>query len=373
MPITDLVVKDGALIAATQGRSFWSFDGLAHVRQLSADQALASLHVFAPVPLVQFPGGHDEQEGLGRNPEGDIVVRFFVGGDPESAIEQRVAVTVKDQDGEVVFERSTDDATEAAGEPGDEANAKARESDDDDDDSGAASSGGAAGDDDDDDAKKLEVARGMNAVTVKWREKTPKILDGMVLWSGGRGGAPKLPPGEFEVTVALGDESRTVTARVLPDPRTTASTDELQARFRLASRCRDAVTRAHETIEQIRSLREQMQQVVDRAEGDAKQQLDDQRKAVDAALTAVEEALYQTKAKSNQDVLNFPIRLTDKLLNVMGALNRAEFGPTDGQRDVANQLIEAIDSQLSKVGKAREDGIAAFNAMARELAVPHVK
>ena len=30
-------------------------------------------------------------------------------------------------------------------------------------------------------------------------------------------------------------------------------------------------------------------------------------------MTAVEESLHQTKAKSGQDVLNYPIRLDDKL------------------------------------------------------------
>ena len=47
---------------------------------------------------------------------------------------------------------------------------------------------------------------------------------------------------------------------------------------------------------------------------------------------------YWLREKSSQDVLNFPIRLTDKLLNVLGGMNRAEFGPTQGQREVANAL-----------------------------------
>ncbi|MCA8975007.1 MAG: glycosyl hydrolase [Planctomycetes bacterium] len=359
VPITDLVVKDGALIAATQGRSFWSFDGLDHVRQLHADQAQRDLHLFTPVALVQYPGGDEARSGLGRNPDKNLHVRFWLGGDPEAAIEERVAVVVKDIDGKVVFERSTDAETAEAGKETDAGDGEKVGAEDDGEPKAAV-------------AQKLAVKRGMNVVEVEWKEERAKVLDGMILWSG-RGGAPKIPPGDYEITVTLGEVAQTVTAVIRPDPRTTASTEELQERYRLACRCRDTVTRAHDAIATIRSLRSQMQAVVDRSDGEAKARLEVEMKAVDAELTAVEETLYQTKAKSSQDVLNFPIRLTDKLLNVLGGMNRAEFGPTQGQREVANALMEAIDSELAKFGTAREDGVAKFNALARELAVPYVK
>ena len=334
VPVTDLVVKDDHLIAATQGRSFWSFDGLEHVRQLSADLAQRDLHVFTPISLVQYPGGDAERAGLGRNPVDKMQVRFWLGGDADAVLDQRVAIVVNGIDGEPVFERATDA---------------------------------------EDEKEKLQVTRGMNVVTVDWEEEGAKVLEGMILWSGRGNTAPDIPPGDYEVTVSLGERSQTVTAQILPDPRTEATTADLQARYRLATRCCDAVTRAHEAIETIRSVRSQMQAVVDRSEGDAKVKLEVKLKEVDAELTAVEEALYQTKAKSSQDVLNFPIRLTDKLLNVMRGMNGAPYGPTLGQRDVANGLMEGIESQLARFGKAREDGVAAFNALARELAVPYVK
>ena len=72
-------------------------------------------------------------------------------------------------------------------------------------------------------------------------------------------------------------------------------------------------------------------------------------------------------------MLNYPIRLTDKLLHVMRGMDRAEFAPTRGQREVANLLMEAIDAELARFGTMREEGVAAFNALARELAVPYVK
>ena len=45
--------------------------------------------------------------------------------------------------------------------------------------------------------------------------------------------------------------------------------------------------------------------------------------SINKKITGVEEALYQTKAKSQQDVLNYPIRLNDQ---VAGLYNYASSG-----------------------------------------------
>ena len=222
------------------------------------------------------------------------------------------------------------------------------------------------------DDEKFTVKRGLNEVIVTWKTLEPKVLDGMILWNG-RGQAPRISPGDYPVTVTLGEATQSVVARIAKDPRSTATVEDLQARFRLARDCVESVTKAHEAIEAIRSLRTQMQAVVDRTEGEAKTKLEAKRAEVAAVLTAIEETLYQTKAKSSQDVLNFPIRLTDKLLGVMSAVDRAEFGPTVGQTEVAAALMAAIAAQLGSLDAAKKDGVAAFNALAHELAVPHVK
>jgi photosystem II stability/assembly factor-like uncharacterized protein len=334
VPITDLCIKDGALIAATQGRSLWSFDGLPHLRTLNAAMAQQALVVFAPVPVVAFGGDGDKTPaGQGQNPDRDLRLRFFVGGDAEQPIGERVEVQVKDFDGVVVRTLASD----------------AKESDD-----------------------KLTIKRGMNEVRITWKSEPPKILDGMILWNG-RSRAPRPAPGDYSVRVTLGELAQSVTGTIRPDPRTTAQPDELQARFRLVRDGNALVTEAHDAIAAIRSLRTQMQTVVDRADGDGKTRLQAQQKIVDEAITAVEEALYQTRSKSSQDPLNFPIRLTDKLLGVLSSVDGAEFGPTQGQAAVAAELSAAIRAELAKLVTIRAEQVTAFNALARELVIPHVK
>jgi photosystem II stability/assembly factor-like uncharacterized protein len=359
-PITDLIVRGTSLIAATQGRAFWSFDGLDHLRGLTPELAQRPFHVFPPL-RVELGGGKDEVvAGKGRNPSKDLQVRFLLGGS-EGEPMPKVEIEVKDPDGNVVCRRST--------EPKPEAKPEAKDEGADDDKKDKKSDGD---DKDDKDVEPIAVKRGMNAVRLTWRGKDAKILDGMILWNG-RGRAPRTPPGDYTVTVKAADETQTVSATLLPDPRAAATVAELQARHRLVRDGNALVTEAHEAIASIRSLKKQMRVIVERADGDAKTRLEAAKKAVDDALTPIEEALYQTKSKSEQDPLNYPIRLTDKLLGVLGSVEGAEFGPTAAQVAVAAELSAAIRAQLDALAAKKKEQLAAFNALAHEFAIPHVK
>jgi photosystem II stability/assembly factor-like uncharacterized protein len=359
--ITDLVVAGGELVASTQGRAFWSFDGLPHMRQLHAGLAQKDLHVFTPVPVSQYPSRGRSADNVGENPATNIHVRFYLGGEEGADVEEVVSIEVKDFDGEVVYTNSTDPAGEDEPGSADEGE-KGDEADDD--------------EDEDQEAKEkepLKVSRGMNDVEITWQEEGAEILEGMILWSG-RGGAARKAPGDYSVVVTVGEESQAVVARINPDPRTSATISELQDRYRLVRDGNALVTEAHEAIERIRSLRHQMKETVDRMDdGQDVATLKEAQEAADADFTAIEEALYQTKSKSRQDPLNYPIKLTDKLLGVLSGANRAEFGPTKGQREVAAQLSSAIRGQLERFEVARGKHVQKFNKLARDLAAPHIK
>ena len=70
---------------------------------------------------------------------------------------------------------------------------------------------------------------------------------------------------------------------------------------------------------------------------------------LDKKMTAIEEALYQTKNSSNQDPLNFPIRLNDKLASVTSSASTGDFAPSAQAKAVKQELIAAIDAELSKL------------------------
>ncbi|OLC58566.1 MAG: glycosyl hydrolase, partial [Chloroflexi bacterium 13_1_40CM_4_68_4] len=69
VPIHDLVVKDGDLVVATHGRSFWILDDVTPLRQGAERVARERVHVFAPRAATRFKtnGGFPSKPKAGKN------------------------------------------------------------------------------------------------------------------------------------------------------------------------------------------------------------------------------------------------------------------------------------------------------------------
>jgi hypothetical protein len=89
-------------------------------------------------------------------------------------------------------------------------------------------------------------------------------------------------------------------------------------------------------------------------------------------MTAAEEAMHQTKAKSSQDVLNFPIRLNNKLAQLAGNVAAGDHGPTEQAIAVKKELFAAADAELEKLHEAFKKDLPQFNQMLRQLNVPAI-
>jgi hypothetical protein len=94
--------------------------------------------------------------------------------------------------------------------------------------------------------------------------------------------------------------------------------------------------------------------------------------ALSTKLTKIEEALYQTKNKSSQDPLNFPIRLNNKLSNLTGVVDAADAAPPDQAYTVYDDIAGQIDVQLGMLKAALATDLTAFNTMVRDQSVPAV-
>ncbi len=94
--------------------------------------------------------------------------------------------------------------------------------------------------------------------------------------------------------------------------------------------------------------------------------------ALNKNLTAIEETLYQTKNQSNQDPLNYPIRLNNKLAALGGVVGSAEAAPTAQSYAVYDELVTQIDAQLQKLAQIMRTDVPAFNQLVRDQNIPAV-
>ena len=81
----------------------------------------------------------------------------------------------------------------------------------------------------------------------------------------------------------------------------------------------------------------------------------------------IEKALYQTQNRSNQDPLNFPIRLTNKLAHLNSLVSLDDFPPTAQDIAVKEELSAEIHTQLEAFNKLVDEEMTAFNKAFNEL------
>jgi photosystem II stability/assembly factor-like uncharacterized protein len=352
VPITDLAIKNDDLIVATQGRSFWVLDDLTVLHQLRTKHALDVLHVYKPRPAYRMSGGGTDTppKTAGQNPPTGAVVYFHLHKAPTK--ETPLSVEVLDRDRKVIRRFSMHDAGKGPGEGGKAPAAPAKK--------------GRGGDQSD----ELKATAGMNRFVWDLRYPRPEDFPGMVLWGGLT--APRAVPGKYWVHIRVGDAEQTVELEVLPDPRTTATVKDMQEQFDFVADVGAKLTDAHRAIKKLRDVREQLQAIIKRL--DAKKHADAIKSArgILDTMTAAEETLYQTRAKAPQDVLNYPIRLNNKLSSLAGNAAAGDQRPTDQAVQLKQQLFAAVDAELSRLRQVFTEELPRFNDALRRLEVPAV-
>jgi hypothetical protein len=91
-----------------------------------------------------------------------------------------------------------------------------------------------------------------------------------------------------------------------------------------------------------------------------------------AKLTIAEEVLYQTKMKSGQDPLNYPIRLNNRIAALIGTVSGSNFAPTDSSRDVFAKLSSLLKNELTLIQSLYSKDLAEVNKLFVAKGLPTV-
>ena len=364
VPVTDLAVKEGDLVAATQGRGYWILDDLNLLRQLAAAEAAGNeaLELYVPEPTYRLSGGRRDDPGLrGTNPPAGVVFHFWVdeglmaedsgeGGDADDPAEDseetektfEATLEIRDAEGELVrcFTRKP-----AEGGGGD-----------------AVHHG--------DDPRQLEIAAGMNRFEWDLRHPSAEGFPGLVLWNRRLTG-PRAIPGTYTANLTIGESTASASFEVLADPRSSASQDDYRAQRDFLQSVGAKLTETHRALRRLRSAKEQLKGLEGRL-GDEHDAVRESSKTLRETLEAHEKVLYQTRNQSAQDPLNFPIRLNDKLSGLLGLAGFGDKAPTAAMMAVRDELVAAIDVELAAIEKALGEDLAAVEALVREHGVPAI-
>jgi hypothetical protein len=98
----------------------------------------------------------------------------------------------------------------------------------------------------------------------------------------------------------------------------------------------------------------------------------DKVKSIQDQMKTIEETLYQTKNRSGQDPLNFPIRLNNKLAHLNSLAGTGNFRPTDQMVQFREEITAEIDRHLASLDKVFKEEIPALNALIKAKAMDAV-
>ena len=166
----------------------------------------------------------------------------------------------------------------------------------------------------------------------------------MIIWSARPQRGPKAPPGQYQIRLRIGDYAKTFPFTIKMNPNLKGITEtDLQEQFDLAMKIRNKTTAANQAVIDIRRIRKELQENSKKGKS----------KEVDIASTVekmnnIEEALYQVRNQSNQDPLNFPIKLNNRLASLRRSIENGDARPTDGAYKVFEELSKELAGYLAE-------------------------
>ncbi|MBT3326927.1 MAG: glycosyl hydrolase, partial [Gemmatimonadales bacterium] len=109
------------------------------------------------------------------------------------------------------------------------------------------------------------------------------------------------------------------------------------------------------------------QQLDDRLEESDDRDLASAGERLTTSTSEVEANVYQVRNRSGQDPLNFPIKVNNRLANLLSMVERGDGAPNDGMRDVFRIMVDELDGYSTRLNEIWQTDLAAVNDELRRL------
>jgi len=329
VPITDLTIKNDNLIAATQGRSFWLIDDITPLHQLNETISKSDAHLFKPMPSYRMNGGQAGRRGQpkneGINHPGGVMIHFYL----KDTVKAVASLEIMEKSGTLIKKFATKPDKKANEEP-------------------------------------LKIKPDMNRFIWNMRYADAEGFDGLIMWAGSLTG-PKAIPGTYKARLTVNGKVSETEFEIIKDPRTSGTISDVKDQFDFSIAVRDKLSETHKAIKKIRTAREQINRVTEPMKGkEDMKEVTELAKSILDDMKKVEEALYQTKNRSGQDPLNYPVRLNNKLAALGGEVDGGDYKPTNQVKEVHKEIVDQIDVQLNQLNKIMTNQVPRFNELVKQ-------
>ena len=324
VPITDLIVRHGDLIAATQGRSFWILDDLGPIRQYeSRDPAVL---LYQPEDAYRVGGGSemdgnngDGQSDLsGVNAPTGVVIYYHL---PELEDSVALELTILDAQGNTVQGFTSEKDPDYRSYPGSPAP-----------------------------DPRLSRKAGLNRFV--WNMRYPTLQDAPEAYIEGSYRGHKAIPGTYRAILSVNTQTDSTTFQILANPEIEVDAALYQQQHKVLLAIAGTVNDMHQTVNDLGDLKKQLEGVTARLNGNKSYtELVQQGKEIINEITAWDGEIIQRKSQSYDDVINFPNKLSAEYLFLRGQI--------DDQIPIVTQPVlerlQELDAQWKQLKKQAAD------------------
>lgn len=343
VPVTDLMVKHGDLIAATAGRSFWVLDDLEPFRSYGIDSNRIFLlpvedtwQVTGGSPLNQSgsnASGTDLKTGV--NPASGVVIYYQL----PRVTTDTVRLTIRDAKGQVIrtfFNKATPNFFSYDGGPPAE--------------------------------PTLSSDKGLNRFVWDMRHISRPGVPAVYIEGSYRG--HKVSPGKYSLELSVAGQSVVTELSIRENPHATVAPEVHEAYQKMLGQLSGTFTFMVQTVNTMRDYRDQLQKIMDQIQ--AKKlptELTNEIASLTQDMDRWDENMVQRKSKAYDDVDNFENKMTG---NYLFLVNQAESdipAVTKAVQDEQKRLDAAWSEALNEALQISQQKLPALNKKLLEAGV----
>jgi photosystem II stability/assembly factor-like uncharacterized protein len=342
VPITDLIIQDNDLVAATQGRAFWILDDLGALQQSKGDFGDVAMKLIEPKTSVRFPfgGGRRGPSGaVGQNPMSGVILDYYL----QEAVPDSVEMTldILSASGEVIRSYSNQKSEERLPR-------------------------GASAD------PVIPAKKGLNRFSWDMRtENFQHVPDVPTYWGSYQG--YMVAPGDYKAKLSMGDQSQEVSVQLIADPRQEVSIIEWKDYERTLETVRKKISEVSQSLADVAKIKKQIgiyNELMKDSDMEGAEQIMESGKALMKKLEAWEKNVVEKRWKSTQDVINWPGKLNVEYLELKGTLDGYDPRVTKGAKERLTDLNLKWASQKMDLDKIMKEEVTKYNDMFKQKQVP---
>ncbi len=325
------------LVIGTYGRGIWILDDITPLQQMTNEVTSSTAHLFAPRQAYRFhpitgPFAMFDDQSDGDNPPPGASINYWLQADAKDSL----LVTIKDANNAIVRKLYHHGKTgvnrlwwDLREDP------------------------------------STAILMRNKPLFAEWITLNDKRS--MAAPTSPKGIAPLVLPGNYTVTLKVGEKEYSQPLKVLKDPKTEGTDADIIAQKNLLNQIKKDMSSAAEMVNQLEWIRRQGADLKSISEDQKNTEVTKEIDSFEQQVIDVEDDLIQLKiTPQGQGAIRWPAQTVEKLQYLGGAVETADFAPADQHNEVHQILKQRLQESQNKFNQLMEKDLPAFQVMLKK-------